>query len=109
MKIRLSKSNIRVRFNTVDKSDWLNLGKCSFQLPPIASFEFELKIDSENTVEINDDKTIFHLDKKSFETFLNNEVEGYSFHWKEIRIDLEKDYPCAHQAQQAPNTFTRPE
>jgi len=109
MKIRLSKNNIRVRFNTVDKSDWLNLGKCSFQLTPIATFEFELNNDSENTVEKNNEKTIFHLDKKSFETFLNNEVEGYSFQWNNIRIDLEKDYPCAHQAQQAPHTFIRPE
>jgi hypothetical protein len=109
MKIRLSKNNIRVRFNTVDKSDWLNLGKCSFQLTPIATFEFELNNDSENTVETNNEKTIIHLDKKSFETFLNNEVEGYSFQWNDIRFDLEKDYPCAHQAQRAPHTFIRPE
>ncbi len=109
MKIRLSKNNIRVRFNTVDKSNWLNLGKCSFQLPPIASFEFELNSDSVNSVESNHEKTFIHLDKNSFEAFLNNEVEGYSFQWNDIRIDLEKDYPCAHQAHQVPHTFTRPE
>ncbi len=109
MKIRLSKNNIRVRFNTLDKSDWLNFGKCSFQLHPVAAFEFELKNDSENTVNIYQEKTIIQLDRKSFETFLNNAEDGYSFQWNEIRIDLEKDYPCAHQVQQAPHTFTRPE
>ena len=108
MKIRLSEKKIRVRFSTLDKSEWMLKGSCHLDLHPYFRFDFLCKDDVTDFIEAFDGRTIAHLNKTLFEEFLSNEVERYSFVCNGINIDIEKDYPCAHQEVKSDFTFSRP-